>query len=190
MAKNSTELKNAINTKVDLTADDLVECLLKREGGTTVDFGFHNRKKVKYHFAPLDVNDPDSPHVCNVPNEEHYDRFVVGIPEAYRPYDHDAEYEPAMSMASASSGEDNFDPSNDENDLLSVNPEEVSNKWLGDFAKNVLKTPVTQKQKLADLATEQYGLEFDYSTTTATDIVRLILVERIKEEKNASDAAE
>jgi len=188
MAKNTTDLKNASNTKVDLTADDLIECMLKREGGTAVEFGFHNLRKIKYHFAPLDASDPESPHVCNVANDEHYKRFL-SIPEAYRPYDPEEEYSPAMSMANPTEDDDNFDPSNDENDLLSVNPEEVDNKWLGDYAKNVLKTPVTQKQKLADLATDQYGLEFDYSSTTATDIVRMILVERIKEEKNASDAA-
>lgn len=171
--------------KINLEADDLIECILKRKGGTVVEFGFHNKKKSKYHFQPLNPLDPDSPHVCNVPNDDHYDRFL-DIPEAYRAFDPDEDYEPVMS-APAPSDNDDYDPRNDFNDLLSVNPEDVSNDWLGKYAETILKIKVSQKQKLADAATKQYGLEFDYATTTAVDIVRLILVANIEAERIASE---
>lgn len=172
--------------KIDLEADDLIECTIQRKGGTVVDFGFHNKKKVKYHFLPINPLDPESPHVCNVPNDEHYERFV-NIPEAYREFDPSEEYEPVYSAPAPTNKEDDFDPRNDFNDLLSVNPEDVSNEWLGNFAKVILETPINQKQKLADMATTRWKLEFDYKTTSAVDIVRKILVERIKEERNVSD---
>ena len=176
----------ATTNKTDLTADDLIECIIQRKGGTVVDFGFHNKKKVKYNFQPLNPLDPESPHVCNVPNDDHYDR-LLDIEEAYRAFNPDEDYEPVYAAATPSNDEDDFDPRNDFKDLLSVNPEDVSNDWLGKFAATILETPIKQKQKLADMATSQYGLEFDYKTTSATDIVRKILVERIKEERNVSD---
>ena len=172
--------------KLDLKADDLIECILQRKGGTIVDFGFHNKKKAKYHFAPLDPLDPESPHICNVPNTEHYERFL-DIAEAYRAFDPSEDYEPVYAVSTPPDIADAFDPRNDFKDLLSVNPEEVSNEWLGRFSKEVLQINIKQKQVLADVAVTQYGIEFDYKTTSATDIARLILVERIKEERNVSD---
>lgn len=173
-------------SKVNLEADDIIECIIQRKGGTVVDFGFHNKRKVKYNFQPLNPLDPESPHVCNVPNDDHYDR-LLDIEEAYRAFDPTEEYVPAYTAPTPDNDEDDFDPRNDFNDLLSVNPEDVSNEWLGRFAETILETPIKQKQKLADLAIAQYSLEFDYKTTSATDIVRKILVERIKEERNVSD---
>ena len=172
--------------KINLEADDIIECILQRAGGTVVEFGFHNKRKVKYNFQPLNPLDPESPHVCNVPNDEHYDRFLE-IPEAYRAFNPNEEYVPPYTAPTPSNDEDDFDPRNDFNDLLSVNPDDVSNEWLGKFAQVILETSIKKKQELADIATKHYGLEFDYKTTSATDIVRLILVERIKEERNVSD---
>lgn len=172
--------------KVDLEADDLIECIIQRQGGTVVDFGFHNKRKVKYNFQPLNPLDPESPHICNVPNDDHYDRFLK-ITEAYRAFDPNEEYEPAYTAPTPDNDEDDFDPRNNFNDLLSVDPEDVSNDWLAEFAEIILETPIRQKQKIADLATTQYGIEFDYKTTSANDIVRKILVKRIEEERNVSD---
>lgn len=175
--------------KVDLTQENLIECILKRKGGTIVDFGFHANRKVNYHFKPLDPTDPDSPHVCNVPNEDHYKRFVK-IPEAYREYFPDEEYTPVMQLPDADDDIDPLDPRNDFNDLLSVNPEDVSNDWLIKFSNEILKISGKNKQEIADYAIKHYSLEFDYKTTTSSEILRMILVERIKEERNASEAAE
>lgn len=176
----------ATTNRVNLEADDIIECILQRKGGTVVEFGFHNKKKAKYNFQPLNPLDPESPHVCNVPNDDHYDRLLE-IDEAYRAFDPKEEYEPVYAAPTPTNDEDKFDPHNDFQDLLSVNPEDVSNDWLGKFAATILETPIRQKQQIADIATKQYGLEFDYKTTSATDIVRKILVERIKEERNVSD---
>lgn len=173
----------------DLTSENLIECVLKRKGGTVVEFGFHANKKVKYHFQPLDTTDPDSPHVCNVENAEHYERFV-NIPEAYREFFPDEDYEPPMQLVSPSDNKDAFDPRNDFEDLLSVNADDVSNDWLAKFATVILDIKPTAKQKLADYLTKTYpAIEFDYQTTTASEIIRLILVQRIEEERNASEAA-
>ena len=65
----------------------------------------------------------------------------------------------------------------------------MSNDWLGRFTKEILGIKLTQKQDLADYAQTHYELDFDYGTTTAAEIARLILKERIEEERNASDAA-
>lgn len=177
-----------MSKKVDLTQENIIECVLKRKGGTLVNFGFHNRKKSVYHFQPLDPNDPDSPHVCNVENEEHYERFV-NIPEAYREFFPDEEYEPVVELSSPAPQQD-YDPRNDFNDLLSVNPEDVSNDWLEKFTKTILGITLKQKQELADYLKKTYGEEPDYKSTTAAELARLILKQRIQEEQNASDAAE
>lgn len=177
------------NKGPDLQAENLIECILKRKGGTVVNFGFHKNRLVVYHFKPLDQTDPESPHVCNVENAEHYERFV-NIPEAYREYFPDEEYMPAMQVPTPTESTDPFDPRNDFKDLLSVNPDDVSNDWLAKFSTVILDIKPTAKQKLADyLKTTYPTLEFDYQTTTASEITRLILVQRIEEERNASEAA-
>lgn len=174
----------AATNKINLEADDLLECILKRKGGTVVEFGFHNKKKVKYHFQPLNPLDPDSPHICNVPNLEHYKR-LVSITEAYREFDPDGEYEQVYAIQKSGDDSD-FDGRNDYEDLLSVNPEEVSNDWLAGFTQQVLQIKLTQKQKLTDYAKTSYGIEVD-KTVTAADLARLILVACIEEEREASE---
>jgi hypothetical protein len=53
-----------------------IECILKREGGTTTEVG-----GVQYHFEPL----ADGAHVAEVAEEAHIDRFLA-IPEGYKVY--------------------------------------------------------------------------------------------------------
>jgi hypothetical protein len=53
-----------------------IECILKREGGTTTDLG-----GIEYHFEPL----ADGAHVAEVTSEAHIDRFLA-IPEGYKVY--------------------------------------------------------------------------------------------------------
>jgi hypothetical protein len=53
-----------------------IQCILKRDGGTTVDLG-----GVQYHFEPL----ADGAHVADVADVDHIDRFLA-IPEGYRVY--------------------------------------------------------------------------------------------------------
>lgn len=172
-------------TGIDSKSKTLVECILKRQGGSIVKFGYHGAKAIVYKFVPLDDTDPDSPHVADVTNDEHYNR-LIGIVEGYRPYDPNAEYEEITAIPSGSvDGKEGYSTKNDMEDILSVDAQTISNEWLQEYAKTILK--VTQKQALADLATSRYQIEFDYQTTTANDIIRLILIERQAEEKTASE---
>jgi hypothetical protein len=43
-----------------------LELTIKRPGGTPVPMGDKN-----YHFAPEDAKNPDSPHTCDVDDDEH-----------------------------------------------------------------------------------------------------------------------
>ena len=61
---------------INIESKTLVECILRRTGGTQIKFGYHGAKATVYNFLPLDSNDPDSPHVADVPNQEHYNRFI------------------------------------------------------------------------------------------------------------------
>ncbi|WP_288385432.1 hypothetical protein [uncultured Acinetobacter sp.] len=174
-------------SKINLNSENLIECLIKRKGGTDVPFGFNAAKQITYRFRPLDVNDPESPHIAEVSNEDHYSRFI-SIRESYRPYNSD-NYEPVTQIPSADQDdEDEFDPV-DGNDLLSVDLNTVSNDWLQNFAKDVLKLPPKTKDKLSTYAKTTYGLDLDHSMT-ANEMIRSIAVERKKEERNAHEAAQ
>ena len=55
----------------------LIECRAKRAGGTEVSLDGE-----AYCFLPVDEQDTDSPHVCDVKNPDHVERFL-SISEAY-----------------------------------------------------------------------------------------------------------
>lgn len=57
-----------------------IECILKRPGGTVASID-----RVPYHFQPVDPNDESTPHVAEVANKTHAERFLQ-IPEGYRIY--------------------------------------------------------------------------------------------------------
>lgn len=174
-------------TTINLQSETLIECMIKRAGGTDVPFGFSARKKVIYRFRPVDATDPESPHVADVTNDEHYER-LISIAEAYRPYNQDTYEEPATLIPS-SDPDNTYDPT-DYYDLLSVDLNTVSNDWLANFSKEVLKISPTSKAKLADYAQNTYELTLDTKSMTANEMIRSIAVERKKEERNASEAAE
>lgn len=54
-----------------------IECKLKRHGGSKIDVG-----GTTYHFKPANPNDPNSPHLCDVKDKNHAQRFL-GISEGY-----------------------------------------------------------------------------------------------------------
>jgi len=56
----------------------LIESLHKRPAAP-----IEMRDGTVYYFKPLDGN-PLSPHVCEVLNDDHIDRLIIGIPEGYR----------------------------------------------------------------------------------------------------------
>lgn len=172
--------------ELNLNSETLIECMLKRNGGTSVDFGYHGAKAIKYKFLPLDPNDPDSPHVADVDNEAHYER-LLSIREAYRKYSSEQEYEPIINIPAPKNDED-YSSKNQFDDLLSVELNTVSNEWLEQFSGEILGIAHTQKQELYDMAVEQYGLEITYKTTTANEIIRKIATARQAEEKAANEA--
>lgn len=174
-------------SKIDLNSTSIVECLIKRKGGSDVPFGFNAAKQVVYRFRALDEKDPESPHIADVSNDDHYDR-LISIRESYRPYNH-KNYEPVTQIPSATNDDDEeeFDPT-DGNDLLSVDLNSVSNDWLQAFAKDVLKLPPKNKEKLAAYASTTYELDLA-SSMTANEMIRSIAIERKKEERNAHEAA-
>lgn len=57
-----------------------IECILKRRGGTRASI-----EGVDYHFQPIDPSDEKTPHVAEVTNKKHAQRFLA-IPEGYRIY--------------------------------------------------------------------------------------------------------
>lgn len=63
----------------------IIECTLKRQGGTVVDF-----PTAVYHFAPDKTKTPDSitkeyPHICEIKDKDHV-RRLLAIPESYRQF--------------------------------------------------------------------------------------------------------
>lgn len=54
----------------------LIECKLKRQGGSKIDIG-----GTAYHFKPAS-DEPGAPHLCDVKDKLHAQRFL-GIAEAY-----------------------------------------------------------------------------------------------------------
>lgn len=58
----------------------LIECILRRVGGTRVTMG---NPPVNYHFKPADPTVEDSPHIADVSDPRHAKRFLE-IKEAYK----------------------------------------------------------------------------------------------------------
>ena len=174
-------------THINLKSENLVESLIKRANGSTVDFGYHGAKKVSYTFKPVDPEDNQSPHVADVANEKHYNQLIA-VTEGFRAYDPD-DYQPVDAIIMSDATDEPKATKNDFDDLLSVDPETVSNNWLGEFAVEILKIKPTQKAALAEYLKTTYEVEVEKSTT-ANEIIRLILINRIEEEKAASKASD
>jgi hypothetical protein len=61
----------------------LLQCILIRKGGTTVQLPDESGKVITYHFKPKEGAEHE--HLCEVTNEAHIHR-LLSIPEAYRVY--------------------------------------------------------------------------------------------------------
>lgn len=129
---------------------ELIQCLLRRKGGTKVAFGNNEATQTVYHFKPLDPNLPGSPHVCEVDNEEHADRFL-SIREAYRLYrggnDH-VDKIPVTKGAEVDEGKfkNRFD------DILSIDFETADNTTVSKWAKEVLELTPSHSAKIREKA--------------------------------------
>lgn len=65
----------------------LLECKIRRQGGTTVDLPNEDGSTTAYHFKPLDPTRADSPHVADVADMAHLSRFISAAPETYVPFE-------------------------------------------------------------------------------------------------------
>jgi hypothetical protein len=61
-----------------------IECKIKRAGGTIVDMPNEGAADTRYHFQPVDPSRADSPHVAEVANDDHAQRFLAADPTVYR----------------------------------------------------------------------------------------------------------
>ena len=109
------------------------------------------------------------------------------IRESFRAYQAD-QYEPVTHIPVADHNDDDQFNAEDAHDLLSVDLNTVSNDWLQSFAKEVLKLPAKNKDKLVAYADTTYELELNHSMTV-NEMIRSIAIERKKEERSAHEAA-
>lgn len=154
--EKATEKLEAAAKKVTKVADtnsadgDMIQCLLRRKGGTKVTFG-HNRATQKtYHFKPIDESDEQSPHVCNVDDEDHADR-LLSIRESYRLYRGDSGYVDKIEVTrGANTDEGAF--INKFDDILSIDFETAENDTVADWAKEVLNLTPAHSAKIREKA--------------------------------------
>lgn len=64
-----------------------LECRIRRAGGTETTMPNPDESVTAYHFKPIDPTRADSPHVAEVSDQAHYDRFIAVAPECYVPFD-------------------------------------------------------------------------------------------------------
>lgn len=129
-----------INTGANNNATT-IQCLLRRKGGTKVAFGNNEATKTTYHFEPIS-DDENAPHVCNVANDEHANRFL-SITEAYRLYRGDGNAVDSIPVTkSNASNEDPF--KNRFDDILSIDFETADNEVVTGWAKEILDLTISQ----------------------------------------------
>lgn len=166
-----------------------IECLIKRgvgtkEVGTKVPFGSHGSKQTVYHFKPIDPDDHDSPHVCNVPDQAHFDR-LISIKEGFRQH-----VEGQGAPESLPDGEDrDFEYEDPYANLIDLDPMSVDSDWLDKFSREKLNIQPTAKTKLLEYLRSNYSNhdpEID-EKSTAKEVLRCILACRIGEEQNAAN---
>lgn len=167
------------------TAATPIQCLLRRKGGTQVAFGHNAATQTRYHFKPIDADNPDSPHVCDVENDEHVSRFLA-IPEAYRLYRGDGA---VSSIPVTKGGNDDAGAfKNKFDDILSIDFDNAENDLITDWAKEVLELTPAHHAKIKEKA-KKLDVEVK-SGDTMTEVLRNIGKVLQEEERLASDQAD
>lgn len=162
-----------------MSQDNTIESLIRRKGGTVVEFGTPGLPShARYHFKP---EAEDGPHLCEVDNDEHYAQFL-SIREGFRRYRRDAAPVEALTVNQDSPA---FVPKDQYADLVAVDPGTVTNEWLHGFSRQVLKIQPKNRKDLEAKLLSGYGITAE-QRHTATDIIRLILSEMIKEQSLAA----
>lgn len=160
-----------------------VESLIKRKGGSVIEFGFPP-KVTKFHFKP-ESDDFDAPHVCDVPDNSPYLGKLLAVTEGFRIFgaddDETQEQVAADPYAVASPYADQFE------NLHLVNPDTVDGKFLAAFARDVLEVPAANKTRLAEFLKKEFGIEANANRETANSLIRMALAECVKQAKDEAD---
>ena len=156
-----------------------VESLIKRKGGSVIEFGYPP-KVTKFHFKP-ESDDIDAPHVCDVPDTSPYLGMLLAVKEGFRVYGAEAEDEQGQPSADpyavVSPYADQFD------NLHTVNPDAVDGKFLAAFARDVLQAPANNKTRLAELLKTEFDIDANPTRETANSLIRMALAECVKQAK-------
>ena len=129
---------------------EMIQCLLRRKGGTKVTFGNNRATQKTYHFKPVNADDENSPHVCAIDDEEHADQ-LLSIREAYRLYRGGAGVVDKIEVTMGAENDENafvnrFD------DILSIDFETAENNTVADWAKEVLELTPAHSAKIRQKA--------------------------------------
>lgn len=129
---------------------EMIQCLLRRKGGTKVTFGNNRATQKTYHFKPVNADDENSPHVCAIDDEEHADQ-LLSIREAYRLYRGGAGVVDKIEVTMGAENDENafvnrFD------DILSIDFETAENSTVADWAKEVLELTPSHSAKIRQKA--------------------------------------
>lgn len=160
-----------------------IELMIRRKGGTVVDFGKNEATKVSYHFAPVDPANPDSPHVCEVNDDAHVNRLLSIT--GYRLFR--GERTPIASLQ-LSSQPDSFEPEDEYGDLVGIDPQLVDGDWLHGYSRKVLEITPTHKAKLMAKLKKSYD-ETLPDGSSPNDYIRALLVHAVAEQEAASNLA-
>lgn len=156
-----------------------VESLIKRKGGSVIEFGYPP-KVTKFHFKP-ESDDIDAPHVCDVPDTSPYLGMLLAVKEGFRVYGAEVEDEHGQPIADpyavVSPYADQFD------NLHTVNPDTVDGKFLAAFARDVLQAPANNKARLAELLKTEFDIDANPTRETANSLIRMALAECVKQAK-------
>ena len=157
-----------------------VESLIKRKGGSVIEFGYPP-KVTKFHFKP-ESDDIDAPHVCEITDGSPYLGRLLAITEGYRVYGAE------VAEDDSPSADEKADPYADKFDNLHlVNPNDVDGKFLAAFARDVLQVPANSKSAIADLLKKEFDIEVAVARETSNSMIRMALAECVKQAQAEAD---
>lgn len=161
-----------------------VECLIKRKGGSVIEFGYPP-KVTKFHFKLEPDDDFDAPHVCDVPDNSPYLGKLLAVTEGFRIFGADDgeshEQVPADPYAATNPYADQFE------NLHLVNPDTVDGRFLAAFARDILEVPASNKARLAEFLNKEFGIEANANRETANNLIRMALAECVKQAKEEAE---
>lgn len=159
-----------------------VESLIKRKGGSVIEFGYPP-KVTKFHFKP-ESDDFDAPHTCEIPDNSPYLGKLLAASFRIFGADEDDETQESAKVdpyTAVNPYADQFD------NLHKVNPDDVDGKFLAAFARDVLEVPAANKARLAEFLEKEFGIVVSASRETANSLIRMALAECVKQAKEEAE---